>query len=163
MKMRLALPVLMLSLAIAACGKKDQPVTETTPINAVPAPPTYPVPPSPYPTNPVYNFSYFCQQNGGQMSGNMCRIERNYQAGYSQQWGNMNTGVAVYTGERVFVNVSGTPRVYVGSTEYGTGTSSFVATNSGYLNFQRFSQIYSVQQIRVQTCFSDVNVRATCP
>lgn len=167
MKLHLSLPVIMLTLAVVACGKKDSSaVVDTT---AVVAPVVQPFPyPSPYPGTPTggaYDLASFCQTNGGQLSGAVCRFERSYQnnSWFSQQWGSLNTGIAVYAGERAFVNVSGSPRIYVGGVEYASGSASFVSNTSGYLSFQRFSATYSVQQVRIQSCFSTPNVRTTCP
>ncbi len=165
MKMRQTLPILFLTLAIVACGKKDNSVATTAPVAAVPQP--YPYSPTnpTWPTNPGTNdLASFCQYSGGSISGNLCRIERNYQ---NQSWfsisiGDFNTGVPVYTGEKVTINMSGNARIYVGNYQYGTGSTTFVSSSQGYLTLQKYTSTYSVQQVRVQTCYSSPNQRDYC-
>lgn len=159
--------VLLLALLVGACGKKQDPVVNTA---AVGVPGVQPIPGNPYPwptptPGTPNDLASFCQSYGGQLSGSVCIFEKNYQnnSWFSMQWGDLNTGVAVYSGERVIVNVSGSPRIYVGSTNYATGSASFVSNTSGYLSFQRFSQTYSVQQIRIQSCLSSPYQRVACP
>jgi len=164
MKMRFTFPILILALAVAACGKKDAPVNTTVAPIAV-----QPLPVNPYPNpnpNPNPNdLASFCQYSGGQISGSVCQIERNYQnqAWFSISIGDFNTNVPVYTGERVSVSMSGSARVYVGGYQYGTGSTSFLATTSGYVTLQKYTSTYNIQQIRVRTCYSAPNQRSYCP
>jgi hypothetical protein len=168
MKMHLALPIIMLAVAIAACGKKDDTAATTaaTAVQPFPATNPYPYPnpnpnPNPYPGN---DLASFCQSYGGQVSGSNCVVTRNYQnqSWYSISIGDFNTGVAVYSGERVSISLSGAARIYIGGYQYGTGSTSFVSNSQGYLTLQKYTSTYNVQQISVQTCYSAAGQRAYC-
>lgn len=159
------LPIALLALAVIACGKKDGPATvETAPVASAPV---YPIGTNPFPwptTN--YDLSSFCSSFQGQLSNNVCRIERVYSnsswLNYSAQWGRLTLPFGVYYGERVIVTVSGNPRVYVNSQYYGEGSVSFISYSNGYLSFERYSSTYSVNQVRVQSCFSAPHQRTQC-
>jgi hypothetical protein len=81
---------------------------------------------------------------------------------FSSQWGRLSLPFGVYYGERVIVTVTGNPRVYVGNQQYGEGSISFISYSNGYLSFERYSSTYSVNQVRVQSCFDAPHQRTQC-
>ena len=166
MKLRLSFPIIMLALAVVACGKKDEPVNTTAAGVAVqpfPAPNPYPYP---NPNPGTNDLAQFCQYYGGQLSGSTCLISRSQQQ--SSTWfnisiGDFNTGVPVYAGERVSINMSGSARIYVGGYQYGTGSGTFVSSSNGYLTLQKYTSTYNLQSVSVQSCFNAPNQRVSCP
>lgn len=163
MKLKTFLPIVALAFAAIACGKKSDPEVSTAAV-AAPAP-VYPIGTNPFPWPTTNNdLPSFCQSFQGQLSNNICRIERVYSnSGWMNvSWGQLTLPFGVYYGERVVVSVTGTPRVYIGGTNYGTGSLSFISYSTGYLSFERFSSTYSVNEVRVQTCFNAPQQRTTC-
>ncbi len=155
----------LLAFAAIACGKKDEANVDALAV-ASPAP-VYPIGTNPFPwPNTNNDLAGFCQSFQGQLTNNICKIERVYSnsswMNVNMQWGRLTLPFGVYHGERVSLNVSGNPRVYVGNANYGEGSISFVSYSTGYLSFERYSSTYSVNQVRVQTCFSAPQQRSTC-
>jgi|GEM_PF-5213154 len=168
MKLRFTFPIIVLALAVGACGKKDNTttVTSSAPVAVQPLPTPNPYPyPNPNPNPNPNDLASFCQYSGGSVSGGVCQISRNYQnqSWYSISIGDFNTGVPVYSGERVTVSMSGSARVYVGGYQYGTGSVTFVSSANGYLTLQKYTSTYNIQQVTVRTCFDAPNQRSYCP
>jgi hypothetical protein len=157
--------ITILAFAVVACGKKGDPAEVQT--NGVASAPVYPIGtnPFPWPTTDT-DLPSFCRNFQGQISNNICRIERVYSnsswLNFNSQWGRLTLPFGVYYGERVIVTVTGNPRVYVNSTQYGEGSISFLSYSNGYLSFERYSSTYSVTQVRVQTCFNSPHQRTLC-
>jgi hypothetical protein len=169
MKMSYAIPFIVLALSVGACGKKDDQVVTTVPVvNPQPLPvPTYPYPypnPGQYPTA---DLPTFCQSYGGVMTGSLCKFSRTYtnNAWLSFSIGDLTPQIdMIQTGDRVTVVVSNNPKVYVGGYQYGSGSMSFTANNSGYLRFSKWSfSTFSVQQVSLERCYSSPSQLASCP
>lgn len=163
MKLKNIAPIALLAFAVIACGKKSDPAVDATvaPVSA----PVYPIGTNPFPWPGTNNdLAGFCTSFQGQLSNNICRIERAYRNSQwlNVSWGQLTLPFGVYYGERVTVSVTGTPRVYVGGANYATGSSSFIAYSTGYISFERFSSTYSVNEVRVQSCFNAPQQRTTC-
>jgi hypothetical protein len=153
-----------LSVSLVACGKKDQPAVDPS-VNVAPVVATAPVG-TYYPVQ--YNgmpFQQYCQMYNGSFNGTICSIT---QTQYGSQWniqiGTLNTGIAVYSGQRLAVSDSGNPGVYISGVNIGSGNVNVVANLSGYLTFQKggFST-YSVSTIQLTTCLSAPAQATPCP
>ena len=149
MKKPFALYVACLSLALVACGKKDEaPVVVNGGTVAVPGP-GYPIPPS----QPGISLSDYCSMNNGQYNGSTCSISSYTSYNYAG-WGDVTSNVYVYAGQRVAVSMSGTATILVGGASQASGSSSFLSQYNGYLGFRKYSSFYSVSSIQVTSCFS---------
>lgn len=166
MKKPFLIPMILLSVALVACGKKnnDQAVSGGGVVETPPAIQPYPTPT--LPTWPNGDLASFCSYYQGQMSGGVCSINRLvYQnnSQYSFQTGTLNTGISVTQGQSVYVNTSGSPKVYVGGYQVQSGSGSFVAPVSGYLSFYKGSfNTYTIQQISLKYCYSAPNQQTSC-
>ncbi|MGZ3685859.1 MAG: hypothetical protein ACXVB9_21025 [Bdellovibrionota bacterium] len=164
MKKPILLSLAFLSLGLAACGKSDNTavvdpnagaIVATAPVGTI-----YPVPPG----YTGISLQQYCQYYSGQYNGTTCNITQTANGSqWSAQIGNVNTGLYVYSGERVSIADSGVPAVFVGSVSVGSGNLSFIAQTSGYLGFQKYSlSTYSIQSIQITMCLSQPGVAVAC-
>ncbi len=164
MKKSFAIPLLVLSLALVACGKKNNesadPGQPAVPVSSG-ASPVY----TPLPSAPAgMDIQTFCSLNGGQYAGGMCTLVQNYQnnAWLSFTAGGLNT-VPVYPGQKVTVSVTNNAKVYVGNTYMQSGSGTFAVNYAGgLLRFYKLG-FYDVNSIQIRSCLIAPNQLTNCP
>ena len=167
MKKPVALSILTLSLGLIACGKgNDQAVVANPGAIAVSAPPYTP------PAQPGMTLQQWCSYNGGTMSNaNLCTYTQ-YFGGGSGNWtfnvnigGPYQTGVPIYSGQRVSVSATSNTKVYLNGTYEGSGSVSFLANASGQLYYYitSLSVNAGLQSAQVTSCYSAPAQATVCP
>jgi hypothetical protein len=163
MKNSLIRPILvftLLAMALVACGKKNNADTGVIPPGGpvVIAPP---ITPPPVGTDPAY----WCAAKGGRFSyhHNLCRISRYQNFGWNRYWGSIDTGIMVYTNDRVLVEVGGDPKIYVGGYNYGRNYN-FVSQVSGTIVVKdSIHDSFKIKSVEIQRCYGINGVSAVCP
>lgn len=162
------LALVALSLALVACGKKnDQPVQQVGAI--APTGYYYPGPGGYYPTPgggsypDVQSFCQAYQQQGynAQLVGSTCKFDSSLSishsfAGYNYSWyprDSYGNYVQIYVNDLVQVTASDPLTAYVNGTSQGSA-SHFVATTQGYLGLMAPGwESGSSSQVRIQRCY----------
>lgn len=177
----LGLPLMIVALAVVACGKKD---------NDAPAVVSSPAPITVTQTSTFTNTSTstntstggdlqsFCwmkagysnpQETAQMLLGPICATTLSLPINWTQlnlfSASSFNSGIFVQAGNRVTVSASGGTKVYVGGILQAAGSASFVANASGSLVFRKGGSWsdWSVQRVDRQTCYSAPNQLAVCP
>ncbi|MCO5141948.1 MAG: hypothetical protein M9962_02530 [Oligoflexia bacterium] len=149
--------IAILLVGFSSCGKKDEGSTAAV---APVAPAPGPVTPGPVTPGPGVDFSYWCQSQLGTLSsdGQRCAINHNIPVGFTLV-GMWTSTVYVYTGDLVTISASGSPRVYVGGSDYGR-VGSFQASNQGYLAFS--DSFATVNYISIRRCYNSYQQAISC-